>query len=421
MIKRTTSFLLLLFCLVGTASSFSHSTKPSTIRHSSFSSTTTALHAHHDPSLWLLVGSTQPLRQALLHSYTNLLHQFPLATKSITAAVLASAGDAIAQSRSDASDDYDWQRGISFFVFGALYTGAFQHFWFQYLSQHVSEWGSTLGFWTTPSLLFPVDVTLQWDEWWRYFDVQSQLQAFNAPSTTALAAAKLALNQGLVVPLVYMPLFLTFTGVISGMDADQTIARAKSLYLPLLQRNWFFWLPVQFLQFLVVPQELQIPFLSAASLVWTVILSSIGNSNTNAASAGAESVVDYQETVNTEVQQLQNAVNQVTDSVRLEDVAESLPVDALSGMAAGVLASAADEGVVGAAVGELLGGETSLGVAAAAAIGAGLGMALASNNNNKEEEESLVEGMVEASLVEEEDEGLEEDGELEFVGGSIRL
>jgi hypothetical protein len=39
---------------------------------------------------------------------------------------------------------------------------------------------------------------------------------------------------------------------------DETVDRARLKFLPLIGRNLQFWLPVQILQFLYVPEELQV-------------------------------------------------------------------------------------------------------------------------------------------------------------------
>ena len=250
----------------------------------------------------------------------------------------------------------------------------------------------------------PVDMVQADDDvWWRYFDIVSQLE--NPPSPTALAIGKLIMNQFVVVPIVYMPLFFAFTGLISGLDVNQSIARGRSLYFPILKRNYFYWLPVQFFQFLLVPMDFQIPFVSAASLIWTIVLSSIGGGST--APTAPASIIAYEtedefgEEIVTINKVESGPANTITDDVLLEDVTSALIPDNLigslgeategasfdaaklttGGFAAGLIASAANEAIIGEAVGELVGAEVGVGVAVVAAAGAGIGL-LAANLEN---------------------------------------
>ncbi len=76
-----------------------------------------------------------------------------------------------------------------------------------------------------------------------------------------------------MIPTIYYPLFFSLTGYVQGLSIDATIERAQTTIVPLLKRNWAFWLPVQYFQFGYVDEPLQIPFLCVVGLVWTFILS----------------------------------------------------------------------------------------------------------------------------------------------------
>ena len=66
-----------------------------------------------------------------------------------------------------------------------------------------------------------------------------------------------------------------------GLSTNGALERAKANFLPLMQRNLLFWIPVQFLQFGFIDEHLQIPFLSVAGLCWTFILSLAAGSARN--------------------------------------------------------------------------------------------------------------------------------------------
>jgi hypothetical protein len=76
-----------------------------------------------------------------------------------------------------------------------------------------------------------------------------------------------------VIPLIYYPVFFSLTGYVQGLTKEQTIERVQTTIVPLLKRNWLFWIPVQYFQFGYVDEPLQIPFLCVVGLAWTFILS----------------------------------------------------------------------------------------------------------------------------------------------------
>ena len=90
-----------------------------------------------------------------------------------------------------------------------------------------------------------------------------------------------AVNQFLVIPFIYYPVFFSLTGYIQGLSIDANIERATTTIIPLLKRNWTFWLPVQYFQFGYVDEPLQIPFLCVVGLAWTFILSIFAGSVKN--------------------------------------------------------------------------------------------------------------------------------------------
>ena len=114
---------------------------------------------------------------------------------------------------------WDWTRTRAFVAFGCGYTGAVQ------------------------SVLF-----------------RSYERLFPAAPPAALplsrlrpVLAKLCLNQFVVVPVLYFPLFFASTGLMRGSSAEQAYQAYSERWWPTCLANWGLWLPAQALQFGFVP------------------------------------------------------------------------------------------------------------------------------------------------------------------------
>ena len=202
---------------------------------------TTATHVAPHVKNQMMVHHNNP---NILESYKQLLSSHPLPTKMMTGATLAVCGDAIAQSK-DVDKDYDKRRAVSFAAFDMVYR-AVQHYSFPIIvaACHGQYLGS----------LLPTNADL--------FDA-SQLGAMEQTLASQLG----------IVPFFYYPVFFSLTGFMQGLSVSGTISRAKENFLPLMKRNLLFWIPVQFVQFGYIQEDLQIPFLSMCGLAWTFILS----------------------------------------------------------------------------------------------------------------------------------------------------
>lgn len=191
----------------------------------------------------------------LLGAYQHALTEFPLPTKMATGASLAVAGDAIAQSQ-DRSTEYDKRRASSFALFDMAYR-ALQHYSFPVIVQHCHGQFLAAALASLPFVHGNLDATY-----------------------TAAMEQTLASQLG-IVPFLYYPAFFSLTGIVQGLSFSQGLSRAKENFLPLMQRNLLFWIPVQFVQFGFIQEDLQIPFLCACGLAWTFILSVSAGSTKN--------------------------------------------------------------------------------------------------------------------------------------------
>lgn len=223
-------FLQLLFAAFTSVSSFS---VPDSVHHLQSAIDTVANHHH----LALPHASTLPVAALKengfdpLSGYRELLKTNPLPTKMATGATLAVCGDAIAQAKAADDAEYDKRRAASFAAFDMCYR-ALQHF------------------------AFPVIVAT------------CQGQYFGSAAMEQALASQLG-----IVPFMYYPAFFALTGAIQGLSIEGAWNRAVDTFVPLMKRNLLFWIPVQYVQFAYIQEDLQIPFLSVAGLAWTFIIS----------------------------------------------------------------------------------------------------------------------------------------------------
>jgi hypothetical protein len=193
--------------------------------------------------------------QDLLLQYRQLLAVYPLRTKVATGAVLAVVGDALAQSRTVALQvqSYDSYRAASFAAFDSCYR-VFQHIAFPLLVGQCR--GHFLGR-ILKTIQGGADILINDTNLVHYLAATEQTMAY----------------QLCVVPMLYYPVFFTFTGFMQGLTRQETLKRMKKDFIPCWKRNLLFWIPVQFYMFGFLDQKWQIPFSCIMGIVWSTILS----------------------------------------------------------------------------------------------------------------------------------------------------
>jgi hypothetical protein len=203
----------------------------------------------------LLLGSLAASSGALspmdiLAPYTTALAVHPLETKMITAGTLGLAGDALAQKQTP--QPYDVKRALGFAVFGATYSGGFQHVLFPLLVD-VCQGNGLCKTLSGPLASCALPLTGQ--------------------AALFAAAERTLFNQLVCIPFLYYPLFFAISGFVQGLSPEAALQRAQDTWAKLVSRNLLFWLPVQFVQFAFVPLQWQVPYVCAAGLGWNIILS----------------------------------------------------------------------------------------------------------------------------------------------------
>lgn len=172
----------------------------------------------------------------LASSYSHALISRPLATKTGTGVVLSGAGDLAAQLIPDEHGNrraIDWRRLAAFTVFGAAWTGPFNHYWLRFLHQRFPPSGGLI----------------------------------------KAVGAKLVIQHALLNPFIYLPWFYVSTGVILGQSKEAIINKVEREYTDTLLYLWTVWVPTTAVVFAVVPLSQQSVVMAVIAFGWNIVLS----------------------------------------------------------------------------------------------------------------------------------------------------
>jgi len=196
----------------------------------------------------------QHISQAALtaiRAYEGSLVKNPLRTKVMTGATLAAFGDYLAQMKEirETKKEYSVPRALSFAAFDSCYR-MFQHAAIPFIVMlgqgHVIH-----------NLLSSIPLVT----------LSESSRAFTA------AMERTFMYQFFLIPVIYYPIFFTFTGLMQGLDLKETIQRAKKSFFPCWKRNLIFWIPTQMIMFGLISENWQIPFVCVMGILWSMILS----------------------------------------------------------------------------------------------------------------------------------------------------
>ena len=108
--------------------------------------------------------------------------------------------------------------------------------------------------------------------------LQWATENFRGEALRWAALERTLVSQFIFAPFIYYPLFFTITGIGQGLTLRQCGDRASAQFPKLFGRNLFFWLPVQLIQFTLIPTRYKVPFICAAGSAWNLILSALAGS-----------------------------------------------------------------------------------------------------------------------------------------------
>lgn len=104
--------------------------------------------------------------------------------------------------------------------------------------------------------------------WWYRF-----LQIYSKHPQFVEVLRKVMSDQFCFSPISLFCFFTYGTIVLENGTWDDAKAKLRKLYLQTLIINYSVWFPVQFINFLLVPRDFQVPFSSSISVLWNCFLS----------------------------------------------------------------------------------------------------------------------------------------------------
>lgn len=104
--------------------------------------------------------------------------------------------------------------------------------------------------------------------WWYRF-----LQIYSKHPQFVEVLQKVMSDQFCFSPISLFCFFTYGTLVLESGTWDNVVAKLRKLYLQTLIINYCVWFPVQFINFLAVPRDFQVPFSSSISVLWNCFLS----------------------------------------------------------------------------------------------------------------------------------------------------
>ncbi|KAH9295412.1 hypothetical protein KI387_039000, partial [Taxus chinensis] len=167
--------------------------------------------------------------------YLMLLEKYPVMTKAITSSLLTFLGDLFCQFVIEKSSELDVKRIFVFTLLGLVLVGPTLHFWYLSLSKLVSGTGASR------------------------------------------AGLRLLLDQFLFSP-IFIGIFFSSLLTLEGRSSE-ILPKLRQDWFASVVANWKLWIPFQFLNFLVVPQQFQVLAANFIALAWNIYLSFASHKN----------------------------------------------------------------------------------------------------------------------------------------------
>ncbi|RDD41006.1 Peroxisomal membrane protein 2 [Trichoplax sp. H2] len=174
----------------------------------------------------------QNILHRLLDRYFYLLQHYPLATKSITSAILAGLGDFISQKLAQGGQGtIVWRNVGAYAFFNLIVTGPLSHFYYQWLEKLV-------------------------------------------PSKVPFAPAVRVLVDRLIFAPPFLFLVFYLVALFQGHSSEVAMDRIRKSYWISLKMNWRVWTVFQYIIVNYVPTHYRVLCGNLVGLGWNIYLSS---------------------------------------------------------------------------------------------------------------------------------------------------
>lgn len=212
----------------------------------------------------VLYGISETLAQSLL-SYRGLAEQFSVTVNEPSYDIEAELGNTFEDEDPDNDTELLREEHVTEFL--------------QYLDgEEVQSEGITPAF-LGPQLTYFLFSRLAGFMCWGFIMGMAQcfwykfLQIYSKDPKVVEVIRKVLSDQFLYSPVSLFCFFVYGTMVLDNGSWDDATEKLKKIYLKTLMINYSVWFPVQFINFLLVPRLLQVPFSSSISVLWNCFLS----------------------------------------------------------------------------------------------------------------------------------------------------
>lgn len=134
------------------------------------------------------------------------------------------------------------------------------------------------------TVLFSVCYTGLWQPHWfnvlnsyDWTGLVTKIPLSNAVEHLGQSLFPLAVNQLVIIPLVYWPSYFLFTGAAERVSLPTSFQTLQRRLPELMTANLKFWIPVQAVQFSFVPVEDQAVYVAVMGVIWNGILASLAS------------------------------------------------------------------------------------------------------------------------------------------------